>query len=80
MQDKEILENELSLIKGVCDLYMHGTIESSTKEVHDTFKCALNETLDIQNRIYNLMKDKGWYETCNANITEVNKLKSKYSN
>ena len=51
MQDKEILENELSLIKGVCDLYLHGTIESSTKEIHDEFKCALNKSLDIQNKI-----------------------------
>ena len=80
MQDKEIMENELSLFKGVCDLYMHGTIESSTKEVHDAFKCALNETLDIQNKIFNLMKDKGWYQTCNADSSEINKLKSKYSN
>lgn len=80
MQDKEIMENELSLIKGVCDLYMHGTIESSTKEVHETFKNALNESLDIQNKIYNLMKDKGWYPTCEADMSEITKLKSKYSN
>ena len=60
MQDREIMENELSLIKGVCDLYMHGAIESSTTEVHNAFKNALNESLDIQNKLYNLMKDKGW--------------------
>lgn len=79
MQDREILENELALIKGVCDLYLHGTIESSTKEVHDEFKCALNKSLDIQNKIYNLMKDKGWYQTENATETQISKLKSKYS-
>ena len=57
MQDREIMENELSLIKGVCDLYMHGAIESSTTEIHNAFKNALNESLDIQNKLYNLMKD-----------------------
>ena len=54
--DKEIMEKELLIIKGVCDLYLHGTIESSTAEVHTAFKDALNESLDIQNKIYNLTK------------------------
>ena len=30
MQDKELMENILLLEKGVCDLYVHGAIESST--------------------------------------------------
>lgn len=80
MQDKEIMENELSLIKGVCDLYMHGAIESSTSEVHNAFKNALNESLDIQNKLYNLMKDKGWYTPCEAKQEDITKLKEKYNN
>ena len=52
MQDKDLMENELLVVKGVCDLYLHGTIESSTAEVHTTFKDALNECLNIQNKIY----------------------------
>lgn len=62
MEDKDLMEKELLIIKGVCDLYLHGTIESSTAEVHDAFKCALNESLDIQNKIFNLMAEKGWYK------------------
>ena len=58
MQDKDLMEKELLIIKGVCDLYMHGAIESSTAEVHKAFKDALNESLDIQNKIYNLMAEK----------------------
>ena len=30
MDDKCIMENLLLTTKGVCDLYLHGTIESST--------------------------------------------------
>ena len=42
MEDRDIMEKELLNIKGVCDLYMHGTIESSTAEVHAAFKDALD--------------------------------------
>ena len=34
MEDRELMEKELLVIKGVCDLYMHGAIESTTTEVH----------------------------------------------
>lgn len=80
MEDKDLMENELLVIKGVCDLYLHGTIESTTAEVHETFKCALNETLDIQNKIYNLMKEKGWYTTDTADQTKIDAAKQKFSN
>ena len=38
MDDKNLMEGILLLEKGVCDLYMHGTIESSTDNVHQAFK------------------------------------------
>ena len=37
MNDRDLMENMLLLEKGVCDLYMHGTIESSSADVHQTF-------------------------------------------
>ena len=79
MEDRDILEKQLSLTKGLCDLYMHGTIESTTKEIHDTFKYALNESLNIQNKIYNLMKDNGWYQTDTADQTKIESTKQKFS-
>ena len=78
MEDRDLMENELLVIKGVCDLYLHGTIESTTAEVHEAFKCALNESLDIQNKIYNLMKDNGWYNTENAEQEKINQTKQKF--
>ncbi len=79
MQDKDLMEKELLIIKGVCDLYLHGTIESSTAEVHCAFKEALNEALDIQNKIYNLMAERGWYKMENAEQTKIDSAKQKYS-
>ena len=32
--DKNLMENMLLLEKGVCDLFLHGAIESSTANVH----------------------------------------------
>ena len=80
MQDKDLMENELLLIKGACDLYLHGAIESTTAEVHDAFKCALEETLNIQNKVYNLMSEKGWYQTEEAEQQKINSTKQKFQN
>lgn len=79
MEDKDLMEKELLIIKGVCDLYMHGAIESSTAEVHKAFKDALNESLDIQNKIYNLMAEKGWYKTKEAEQAQIDCVKQKFS-
>ncbi len=79
MEDKDLMEKELLIIKGVCDLYLHGTIESTTAEVHTAFKEALNESLDIQNKIYNLMAEKGWYKTTTVEQSKIDTVKQKFS-
>lgn len=79
MEDRELMEKELLLAKGVCDLYLHGTIESTTAEVHAAFKSALNDSLDIQNKIYNLMVEKGWYQTETAEQQKIDTVKQKFS-
>ena len=78
MQDKELMEQELLTIKGVCDLYLHGALEATTAEVHMAFKDALNESLDIQNKLYNLMKERNWYQTDTAEQTKINSAKQKF--
>lgn len=52
------MENLLLTTKGVCDLYLHGTIESSTANVHQAFDSALNKSLDMQESIYQKMTQK----------------------
>ena len=79
MEDRELMEKELLLAKGVCDVYLHGTIESTTAEVHAAFKSALNDSLDIQNKIYNLMVEKGWYQTETAEQQKIDTVKQKFS-
>lgn len=78
MEDRNLMEQELLTIKGVCDLYLHGTQESTTAEVHNAFKDALNTSIDIQNKIYNLMSEKGWYKTEPAEQSKLSNTKGKF--
>lgn len=78
MDDKCIMENILLTTKGVCDLYLHGTIESSTSNVHSTFETALQDSLSMQEEIYRKMASKGWYPTEQAQQQQLQQVKQKY--
>ena len=64
------MENMLLTTKGVCDLYMHGTIESDK---------ALKDSLTMQDDIYKKMAAKGWYPSEQAEPQKIQKVKQKYS-
>ncbi len=78
MDDKNLMENILLLEKGVCDLFMHGTIESPTDNVHSTFSAALNDALRMQDEIYDKMAAKGWYPTEQAEASKISSVKQKF--
>ena len=80
MEDRDLMEKELLVIKGVCDLYLHGSLESTTAEVHQAFQDALRESLNIQNKLYNLMAEKGWYKTEEAEKQKIDSAKQKFAN
>ena len=79
MDDKCLMESLLMSVKGVCDLYLHGTIESNTEHVRSAFDQALCNSLTIQNEIYKKMAAKGWYPTEQAEQQKINQLKQKFS-
>ena len=78
MNDKDIMEGILLTTKGVCDLYMHGAIESNTDNVHQAFNTALNDSLCMQDTIYDKMAEKGWYPTEQAEQNKINSVKQKF--
>ena len=78
MNDRFIMENLLLTTKGVCDLYMHGTIESSTDNVHQAFNTALNDSLCMQDTLYDKMAAKGWYPVEQAEQNKINAVKQKF--
>lgn len=79
MNDQAIMENLLLTTKGVCDLYMHGAIESNTQNVHSAFNSALNSALCMQGATYNQMAAKGWYPTQPAPQPQIDAVRQKYA-
>ena len=79
MEDQSLMENILLLEKGVCDLYLHGTIESSTEKVHGTFRAALTESLCMQDTLYTKMANKGWYPSAQAEQNQITNVKQKFN-
>jgi spore coat protein CotF len=79
MDDKTMMTAVLGNVKGMCDLMMHGTIESSTPNVHATFKSTLNDMLVMQNTIYAKMAEKGWYPAEQAEAQKITEAKQKFA-
>nr|WP_314461981.1 spore coat protein [uncultured Clostridium sp.] len=79
MDDKCIMENLLNTTKGACDLYLHGTLESPTMNVHQAFDNALNDSLCMESDIYKKMSAKGWYTTEQAEQQKISKVKNQFA-
>ena len=79
MNDRDIMENLLLTTKGVCDLFMHGSIESSTADVHQAFTSALGSSLAMQDSIYKQMASRGWYPSEQAQPQQLQQVKQKYT-
>ncbi len=80
MDDRQLMENMLMLEKGACDLLMHGTLESSSPDVHHAFSCSLNSSLQMQEQIYEKMQEKGWYPTTQVERQKMDTVKQKFQN
>jgi len=78
--DKTLMQNILSNVKGACDLYMHGTVESSSPEVHSAFDNVLSQTLCMQSDVFQKMSSKGWYPMEQAEQQKIQKAKQQHSN
>lgn len=79
MNDRSFMETMLLLEKGACDLFLHGTMESATSSVHQAFSTALNDSLAMQDTLYDQMADKGWYPTQQVEQAKVAAVKQKFS-
>lgn len=80
MNDKEIMEGILLTAKGVCDLYLHGSIESATPKVHEAFNSALNDAIGMQSGVYAAMANHGWYPSDVAPAQQRQQVKNKFAN
>lgn len=79
MNDQKIMENLLLTTKGACDLYLHGAIESATQNVNAAFDNALDQSLCMQDGIYQKMAAQGWYPAQQAEQQQIDQVKQKFA-
>ncbi len=79
MNDRDLMENMLLLEKGVCDLYLHGSVESSTENVRTAFTNSLAKALSMQDKLYTKMEENGWYQSEKAEPQKLDSVKMKFS-
>ena len=79
MDDQKIMENLLLTTKGACDLYLHGAIESATQNVNAAFDNALDQTLCMQDGIYQQMAQQGWYPAEQATQQQRDKVRAQFA-
>ncbi len=73
MSDKLIMESVLLLLKSTVEVYVHGTLESSNKIVHDTLKYGLDEIMEMQFNVFDEMSTRGMYKIENITTKNIKK-------
>ena len=80
MSDQVLMDNYLLVLKSTVEVYVHGTLESSNKDVRNLLKECLNDTMSMQADTYDKMTEYGWYQVNNVDTTQImetlNKVKS----
>ena len=79
MTDELIMTDVLSLLKGHCDLLMHGAIEAACPKVNAAFKQALSENLTMQKEVFDAMEQKGWYKVAQETQKNIDKVVKKFA-
>jgi len=77
MNDKIIMENMLLLLKSTVEVYVHGSLESSNKPVHNALKSNLDEIIKMQDELYQKMTECGWYVITNIDVKQIDKTLKK---
>lgn len=73
MNDQILMDNYLLVLKSTVEVYVHGTLESSNKDVRELLKEGLDETISNQSNTYDEMTKYGWYQINNIQTSEINK-------
>lgn len=80
MNDRLIMENYLLILKSTVEVYVHGTLESSNKNVRELLKECLDNTMLMQANTYDKMAKYGWYKVNNVESSCINETLTKLQN
>lgn len=79
MEEKELLHDLLASEKQVVSAYSTGITESSCQNLRNTLVDNFKNVQDVQYKVFDAMKQKGWYPTKDAPTNEVEQLKTEAS-
>ncbi len=76
-KDRILLDNYLLVLKSTVEVYVHGTLESSNKDIKELLKNGLDNTMAHQERVYDKMTECGWYTTTNVDTNTIKQTLNK---
>lgn len=76
LTEKEIMQDILTTEKHGISSYSSGISETSCQNLRDTLVNNFRGTENIQFKVWDVMHQKGWYPTKDAEVNEVNKVKT----
>ncbi|MCR3761551.1 spore coat protein [Clostridium felsineum] len=80
MTEKDLTEDLLSSEKHLISSYSTGITESSCQNLRNVLVNNLKSSEDEQYKIFDAMKQKGWYPTKDAQDSEVQQVKTDATN
>ena len=77
--DREQLTDLLNSQKFMTERYNSNLNEAATPAFRSTLTSILAEEQEIQNRIFNQMNERGFYNVCKAEEQKIQKTKDQYA-
>lgn len=78
MSEQEILTDLLTSEKHLTSTVNTFITESTCANLRQNLKTILTEEHSIHENLYNIMNQKGWYPTSDAEAQEVQKVKGRF--
>ncbi|MBC2581582.1 spore coat protein [Clostridium sp. DJ247] len=76
MKEKDLMHDLLATEKQVISSYSVGITESSCPNLRNTLINNFKNAQDIEYKVFDAMKQKGWYQTKDAPDSDVNQFKN----
>lgn len=76
MNEKELMTDLLASEKQVISAYSTGITETSCENLRNVLVNNFKEVQDVQFKVFDAMKQKGWYTTKDAQDNDVMLLKN----
>ena len=76
MSEKDLMQDLLATEKQVISAYSTGITESSCENLRNTLIDNFRSGQSVQYKVFDAMRQKGWYPTTDAPDNEVQQLKN----